>query len=502
MLKMCDKCGFFYDDAQGACPRCSAPSNSGNGTNNAQTSSGNATQNSDYGFGPISSNQEEDNGIFSSEIFLKAKDLFDKHRKASIISLSVIAGVIVLSVIISAIAKNAPINIDLEDYVSEAIILDEDLEDSYGSYYYLDTYENYDAGAGLHLSGYNSYAYVDNVRNIIDWDSLIADVNEKLEKKNNSRRYITFWDCFDSSSFEFEVDPSENLSNGDIVTVDVTVQMSTYYEDYYEDVEFKMCDEKYSFEFEVQGLETVDAFNPFDYVSFVASGANGYGSVRPVVDPELNKEISVSGYSVQYNRENSYYLYHGEDYVTTVTFSCDEDYSSNGSYKNGDSVKMICYCSDEDTLWDYGIQVAQTEKTYKVENLGDYITGSTKLSAEEVQKFVNHANGEISNRYSNNDSYKDFTHNSTYIATYTDPDSGYFKNELCLVYSYSQRKVFSEEYETMYCYFTYRDLICNSSGAVQLEPAEYFEQHYYRYDTVENLLNGKYSPDSFSTTKI
>lgn len=133
------------------------------------------------------------------------------NKKALIIVSSVLVAVIAAAFLAYEIYNRAPININLDNYISDQVYTDEllneyysdhaddysdyDLEDNgYDSYGNSDldvsgadtsNFTNYDYGVGLTVIGYSEYASISDYdyKNIIDWSRLIDDVNAQLAKR-------------------------------------------------------------------------------------------------------------------------------------------------------------------------------------------------------------------------------------------------------------------------------------------------------------------------------
>lgn len=74
-------------------------------------------------------------------------------------------------------------------------------------------------------------------------------------------------------------------------------------------------------------------------------------------------------------------------------------------------------------------------------------------------------------------------------------------NNLVFVYSYTHSGWLSSENETQCMYVSFKDLIADENSNIKENPEKYFDSYNSGYDTVENLLEGRYG-DNYNLTKI
>lgn len=454
------------------------------------------------------------------------------NKKAAIIILVVI---VVLVVGITAgyfIWNSMPVKIDMADYISSSVYNDSARQEYYdengyeGTDYNLDVYDdynyyegdysddyyegdsesnhenespyyNYDIGPGLFVYGYNEYASISEyeLQNVIDWESLENDLNAKLSKKKRvGGRHLTFNDIVSSDSFSFTVDKFENLKNDDVVTV--TVSPFTLNFDGVK-VEFNGCSQNYT----ISDLQVVNAFDPFEYVNLVLYGANGYAYAKCVVDSDLNQNIEgIDGFKVTYFDDSTIAVEKDGYIVSKINFYLNND-QEDSYFKNGDIVTMYCYSSSDDLIESYSIYIANYQKDVTVSGLGEYITKSSTISSEDLEKFKSSASTIINNYYGTYDSYSGYKFNSAYIADLKDKsDNDYFHNDLCLIYSYTYTS-WNNETETRYMYVMFENVIMSPDGTIAFTPEDYYDSINSSYESPEEIISSKFD-DGYNVSNI
>lgn len=442
----------------------------------------------------VNSNNDNHNSILSD------------YRKVAAIVLSVIF-VLIIVVIVIVSKSNEPIKINLNDYISKNICTDQniqtdiDYDDEYDQRSEVAIYySNYTEGPGLRIYGYNQYASLEtsDLKNIIDWDSLQRDIDEQLShKRKYEKRYLDFYDFFDTDSFDFSVDNSDNISNGDSVCVTVDTKENYMFNNV--TIELSDC----SYTYEIDGLKTVKAFDPFDYVTFICYNSNGYASAGCRVDEDLDDIIEgLDGFKVIYYNEDTIAIEKDDYIIAKIEFYFDDDTNSYHNYKNGETVTMYCSCSNYNFTDEYGIYIGVSQKEYTFSNLGEYVTKSSTISKEELSKFTDYAKSLINEKYDGYDYYSDFKFNSAYITDLKDrtEDTSYHNN-LCLIYSYTYENSWNDEKETRYLYVMFSDLIISSSDEIEFTPEDYYDRINKDYDSIDEILSYCFG-NSYNIVKI
>ena len=560
MFKVCEKCGFMYDDASGACPQCNNAGNS-SAENVAATDVNNTTEtgapviNNTYTEytpaykeveSPLANISMDDiNEKLEKDIkpFVKEKIIepIKKHKKLAIGISGGVLGVIVVLVVVLSIVLNAPVKVNIENYVSSTVYTNVDtkeyvenyngddeyyyddyytynpLDDYYyqdGYYYSNDEYDDYysslfnnkQVGAGLVVNGYNGAAYIeeDGLYNIINWDDLSWAINDGLsDRKKVYGSHLTFDDIYSTESFYVALSPESKelngkLKNGDVIVVDYSLTQTRG--------AIECPSHSGSISYTIEGLEDVSFLDPFKYVKFEQSGANSYGVAKLKVPENLDEEIpDAEGFKVTYYDDDMIALEQNDYIIGKISFYFDNDddvYSND--FSNGDTVTM--YCSSIDNLTEeYDLYINSYSKDYKFNSLGEYITKDTKITDKDLTTFKSHAQKYIKEKFSSYSSYSNFKFNSAYVADPKDLTvSNYFRNELCLIYSYTYTSGgwFSPTTkETRYLYISYENLIADKNGSITQTPNDYFDDYESGYDSVSKLLEDAYD-SSYNVSKI
>lgn len=166
----------------------------------------------------------------------------------------------------------------------------------------------------VEVTGYSSVATAEIS---FDYDAFEMDYKDKIKVKNNKGNDEEInielnmgekpIDVFMGYCILFEADKTEELSNGDVVTVTWNCDDESA-ENYFG------CSLKYSdVEHKVEGLEEVATFNPFDDASVEFTGAAPYGGVNVTANTD-KKEMQY----IEFTVENSYDLSNGDKVVVTA----------------------------------------------------------------------------------------------------------------------------------------------------------------------------------------
>ena len=229
---------------------------------------------------------------------------------------------------------------------------------------------------------------IDSLEALFSSSSLISD-------------YYGIENCVDS--INLEVTPSDKLSNGDTITVNIT-----YDNKLAKELKIKFTGKKVSEK--VENLEAVTKIDPFEDIIVSFSGTSPYGYMD--------------------------YYYEGDNqYINSLYFNIDH----RDNLKNGDTVTLSLDASDENTLR-RGYVFTTKEKQYVVEGLEEYIENYADLSSDFIENLKAEAVDTIyaysANEYNKESSLSDLTY-SGYIFNRVKSDSGYYNNhnEIYIIYS-------------------------------------------------------------------
>ncbi|MBQ9227897.1 MAG: hypothetical protein IJ168_03610 [Eubacterium sp.] len=437
-----------------------------------------------------------------------------KNKKKTVTVLVLVGVAIVLivaAVLAFVIASKAqlrkPIEVNLNDYISSEYYNDAKLTDYYGyaidgvvdeTDYYEDgtdgTYVNYPYGAGLVVKGYNGYGnvYESTLYNVIDWKRLENDVNTALDKKNGYG-HLSFFDFYDVDDFTFTASKTEGVANGDSITVTVTPERYSASKREVT-IELTAAAEKV---YTVDGMETVQVIDPFEYVDLVAYGANGGATLEPVVSEELNTTIEgLDGFSVEYNETNTAAILKDGFIVAYLYYDLDYE-DDHYEHKNGETVTLYCYCGEQETLISqYKIYIASNQKMYKVDGLGEYIDSNYTLSSDDLERFKTHAANLLKNDVLSSDYYSNIQFAEAYLVFDKDKTTDYSSIYSALVLVYSYDEAFWTDTEHYYAAVTYLDLIA-ADGAISYSPDYYYDDYSTYNDTVEEARTDYYNDTNY-----
>jgi len=278
----------------------------------------------------------------------------------------------------------------------------------------------------------------------VAWDEFAEDYYKKisLKKKNQEIEFLLTYgaepiEIFRDMCIDYQLENDKDLSNGDIVTFiwDCDEEAA---EEYF-GCKIKCSD----IEYEVEGLEEIPTFDPFEYISINFTGVSPYAFAE---------------YKLDYTKPEMQYI--------------DVNLSDTGNLEIGEEITVTVNVSKnigvEGFVEKYGVIPGSTEKIYKVEGIPAYITDIADLSEEELKPLTavdEELRGRITTLWEDPTSLQ----NVEYVGYYfLKPKPG-----MGFIFTYSQ------------LYVVYK------ATAVNPNVSEPFE--YYVYDMYENLgtIDGK-----------
>lgn len=168
-------------------------------------------------------------------------------------------------------------------------------------------------------------------------------VNTILESKKVDATDMMTWVVIDDA-ITYDIQPSSNLSNGDTVTVTISVKESVL-----ENMGFSA--KPYEQTFTVEGLTEVievDAFEGFEVT---------FSGISPAASASFPTKREIDG--------------------ATVYYSCE----SNGDLKDGESFSVTAKVENRDYY-----KVKEETKTFVVANVDKYLTSSSELQSEMLER--------------------------------------------------------------------------------------------------------------------
>lgn len=444
------------------------------------------------------------------------------NKKALIITVSVVAAVVVAAVLAFVIWNHAPINLDLNDYISDQVYTDEALDAYYDAHssdydydydYDLDNdydefdengtdksnFTNYDYGVGLTVIGYSEYASISDYdyKNIIDWSRLIDDVNAQLAKKKKvNGRHLDFYDFVNNSSFAITADKTEDIKNDDEINFEIQgLNMKI------NGITLRISDASKTYK--ISGLKVVNAFDPFDYVDMVLyNPANGFANAKCIVNSDLNEPLKCdNSFNVAYYDDSTISIINDNSVVAKIGYYFSDDDEEREDLQNGEKLTMYCYTSGANITDEYSLYLARDSKEFEVTGLGEYATKTTTLNSEQLERFKSNGTDYLNTKFADYIGYGDAKFVGAYVADLKDKSSSSsFHNDLRLVYSYSY-SYWGDDVETKYAYVCYKNIIVDSDGTIPFTPDTYYDDYGTGYSSVDDALK-RYDVERFNVTKL
>lgn len=323
------------------------------------------------------------------------------------------AAVIVLVVVVILMVANKKTVVNLNDYVTV-------------------TFSGYDS------IGTAEYEF-DRDAFLFDYENVIM----KKVKKDNTTKYFDNpgASSFLSSCVEGKIDKDSDLSNGDIVKLKWNCQDEKAEEQYnvklkYEETEYK-----------VEGLTEPAVIDPFEAIEVVFSGIAPFGEL------DVRKTSAEDIYRFMfYEPSKSDGLSNGDEIVVKISGNHDNEYF----------------------IRQYGIVLAETEKTYVVEGLSNYVQSSSEISEDMMNKMKKQAEDKL-------------------LAATTEFDKEVKATNIKYIGNYFLKQKFSSHYSLknmMYLMYKVDTLFTNDKHS---ESGTFY--YYVRYEDVINLPDGSSSVD-------
>lgn len=230
------------------------------------------------------------------------------------------------------------------------------------------------------------------------------------------------------SCIEYSIDKEDGLSNGDKITIDITVTGN---------LASKV--KSSSNTFEVSGLISAEAVDVFGAYTFKFDGVSGFGS--------LNQECSSD-----------------DPYINAVTVKADK----YDNLKNGDVVTLTVEV-DNETATKYQCVPAEKTKTITISGLSEYLNDTSKISKEIIDSisstFLKNMQADAMNDMGLSD--KNFKYEGAYFLTTKDTED--YKNYNKLVFCVSFDRFNNGELHSKHCMtLEFDNLIADTSGNVKL----------------------------------
>lgn len=348
----CSKCGNHLDDDARFCTNCGTKVNRGGSIYEKDLKDEEKSVTEILDKDEINKNEdkisyedkeiisEDDNVDYTEETSYNEVEDNIKNQEPKRINKSVRNIILVLLVLLLGIfsykyIKSRPLKVDV-------------------SYYY-----------DIELEGVDGFAKAELV---FDKDKFLADNKGKIESKASSNKdepYDEYLAEIIENMAPAELDKYENISNGDQITVSYTIP-----EDQKLDVE-----EKYKVEFvdpqsetvNIEGLDEVGEFDPFEYVDVSVDGIYPKNYINVKLKENAPEEMN---------------------HINIVA-------DKNEKIQKGDTIKLKAEANNDTLSQNYGRKISTTEKDITIDDVPSLLDDVASLSEEDLNVLKDAAKGKI-----------------------------------------------------------------------------------------------------------
>lgn len=312
----------------------------------------------------------------------------------------------------------------------------------------------------LNFSGFNGYGIAE-IENAYDWeDEAFKEAGiEDIDSFSALGDGLTI-----ESAVSYEVNPKDNLSNGDEVTVKATFDNEAV-EKY--NIEFKANERKFT----VEGLPEIEQVDLFENIEI------SYQGIAPDVTAAIVNTGTDSYVSTSYELDKRNGLNVGDIITVTATYS-------------------------KDRLLESGYKVESDTKEFEVPNVARYITKISDIPEDIMDKMKKQAEdalqARVASSWSENVSMNGMNFQGNYLLTLKSGMVGLGHNVIYLIY-----KIDVDDTENSFSYYTYcrfQDLILLEDGTYSIDLSNYslpylgesFKKgnYYYEgYELIDSLFN-------------
>lgn len=314
------------------------------------------------------------------------------------------------------------------------------------------------------LSGYNT---IGTIRCEWDKEALRKDFDGKLKFNSDTNKEAALMEAFGEDPInyidnyaKFRFTATDNLSNGDKV----------YLQWKCEDEKFEKifnCKLKYSeMEFEVDGLEEIETFDPFQYLEVKEEGIAPFGEVSLTVnhEKEFMQFIDFNVYDTNDKKEIlSHEVWHKISHI-----------------KNGDTYYIMASlsCSTEQFAKKYGMIPSPLVKEKTVTDLQTYCDSESEIPDEFVKQLSDRGEEIVRNYINSNWSKPENLKKLTCIGNYylypKNPPS-FPENKIYLMYKIEALNPEPEQIVEFYYYVEFENLTESPSGEFFVDMNTYTE---------------------------
>lgn len=234
-----------------------------------------------------------------------------------------------------------------------------------------------------------------------------------------------------------EIDNDKHLSNGDVINVKVSCDEELAKE--YFGVKLNYSD----IEYEVDGLEEVDKFNPFDYITVEFSGTS------PYVNAHINEDS-------------------GRKELKDIYFEAEK----NSNIKLGEEVEVRAKqnISNREFVEKYGSIISETSKKYKCEGVDFYIKSTTDIPENSMNELISAGESKIrdyiNDNWSKPENLISIKYEGNYVLSLKEDNTtwGLYDNYVYMVYKIQATNPDPVENVEYYDYVCFSNLILSTKG--------------------------------------
>lgn len=307
----------------------------------------------------------------------------------------------------------------------------------------------------VEYEGYNGYGTV-NVELNDEFEDKINSIAKKGNKKSKSEFEDWFGDEITAADMieeylDWDVDPNENLSNGDTITVTIDLEDA---KEVAEEYGIKLKGDKATFT--VENLEDIKEINPFEDVDVEFSGVNG----------------SVTAEIVNNSKD---------EFVQELYFSMDQSYDLS----IGDTVTVSLESSDPEYYASMGYILTQTSKEYTCKAADEYVSKVEDIDSNTLSQMQSQAQDIIESTLENTDEFalSGWTYKGMYILNRKSDSFWGSDNYVELIYTGKLDPAGdTESFETKYIFvpIIFTNVLKKVDGTINVEITDaYVDSNYH-----------------------
>ncbi|MFA9466058.1 MAG: zinc-ribbon domain-containing protein [Velocimicrobium sp.] len=298
----------------------------------------------------------------------------------------------------------------------------------------------------IHSSGYNT---VGTAESVFDYKSFERDLKNILETTSSSKvealidaSLNEYYVSDIEDMIKFELNKSQNLSNGDKVTLHFVFdnkKLKKY------NIKLKAKDIKSK----VNGLLDIKKVNPFDYITVKYTG----------VSPGASAEVV----------NNS-----SEEFFSSLNFTFKEEHED--CLRIGDTITLSIMSDDEQYALQNGYQFTETSKKYSCDSLDTYAMSMSDISDETLEYMKNKTVETLEDTLDLYDSKaKKWNYEGCYFLVSKNIDTWGATNSIYVVYSTTLKSSYEDlNNEKIYFPIRFLNIVKHSDGTSSVDDKFYY----------------------------